>query len=471
MPQREVHLRDYLAILRKHDFIISLSFLLILGTAMIVSLRLPQTYVASTLILLVQPTSSPSVSSTSLFQSVLSGGVDRSEMETISQRFSTESMLGSAITKLENADIKGVRYLPSIGRLKQQVRAKIRPDTHYIELSLHLNAEEGGERNAALLTNQLVTEMQTLRSREERTKADHRRQLLDTKLSELLQQVKQQEERAFQFVSEKGSPATWYPQLASLLEQRAKLVEQQAQFEGSLKAAQLESNYLQKEMEKYPEYTKLSETISHHPIWLYQKEKLVDLESQRVGLEQQVGTNSPEIMALDAQIKEIRNGLANDSTDAVVTSLTHGPSPFYTGIKDQLINLQVNMLRAENNLNQVKPQLERVDFDLKHLIAKIPENELYLEKLRREINGTYELRKEIYKQSLEAEILLADSDYGRIEWNYRRITGGIEVVDSAVPRKIPVSPRINFIIAVAGIIGGAAGISIALMMEYFGKSS
>jgi uncharacterized protein involved in exopolysaccharide biosynthesis len=119
----------------------------------------------------------------------------------------------------------------------------------------------------------------------------------------------------------------------------------------------------------------------------------------------------------------------------------------------------------------VKPQLERVDFDLKHLIAKIPENELYLEKLRREINGTYELRKEIYKQSLEAEILLAESDYGRIEWNYRRITGGIEVVDSAVPRKIPVSPRINFIIAVAGIIGGAVGISIALMMEYFGKSS
>jgi hypothetical protein len=93
---------------------------------------------------------------------------------------------------------------------------------------LRLNAEEGGERNAALLTNQLVSEMQALRSSEKRTQADHRRQLLDAKLSELLQEVKRQEELAFRFVTENGSPATWYPQLSNLLERRAQLLEQQA---------------------------------------------------------------------------------------------------------------------------------------------------------------------------------------------------------------------------------------------------
>ena len=105
MSQREVHLRDYLITLRKHDFFICLSFLLIVGTALTISIRLPKTYSASTLIELVQPTSSPPVSSTSLFQRVLSGGVDRTEMETIAQRFSTESMLKSAIENLENEKI------------------------------------------------------------------------------------------------------------------------------------------------------------------------------------------------------------------------------------------------------------------------------------------------------------------------------------------------------------------------------
>ena len=72
MPQQEEHLRDYLQLIRKHDFTICLSVLLVLGIALIVSLRLPKTYTASTLILFVQPSTTPSLSSTNLFQNVLS---------------------------------------------------------------------------------------------------------------------------------------------------------------------------------------------------------------------------------------------------------------------------------------------------------------------------------------------------------------------------------------------------------------
>ncbi|MCZ6679910.1 MAG: AAA family ATPase [Candidatus Poribacteria bacterium] len=470
MPQREVHLRDYLEILWKHDFVICLSFLLILGTALIVSVRLPKSYAASTLILFIQPPSSPPVSSTSLFQSVLSGGVDRSEMETVGQRFSSTSMLASAIEKLEDADIRGARHLPSIPSLKQNLKARIRSDTRYIELSLRLREDEGGERNAALLMNQLIREMQALRSRAERAKADHRREFLDQKLTELLQQVKKQEEAALQFVRKSGSPATLYPRLSSLLEHHTRLRDAQMQIERELGGAQLELKHLRKEIENYPAYVKLSETTSHDPIWLFQMEKVADLESQRIGLAQQVGENSPEIKALDAQIADIRSNLKSFVAAKGVTSSTQGPSSLHWRIQDQFINLQLMILRSENSLTQIQLQLDGVTRELQHLVTEIPENEMYFEKLRREIDFIHELKKEIYKQSLEAEILIAESDYWRSESGHRRISGGIEVVDPPVPQKIPVSPRIKFVAIVAGIIGCIIGISVALLIEYFGNT-
>jgi capsular exopolysaccharide synthesis family protein len=470
MPQKEVHLRDYLEILRTHDFIICLSILLLLGAAVVVSLRLPRTYSASALVLLVQPTSRPPISSTSLFQSVLSGGVDRSEMETIGQRFSTESMLASAIDSLEDDGIKGAIYLPPIGQLQRNLKAKIRPDTHYIEVSLDLREAEGGERNAALLTNQLIREFQLLRSREETHKAKYRLQLLDGKIAEFYEQIQAKEAEAIQFALEAGNPATWYPQLSSLLDQHVRLLDQEAQVERNIKVTQLELNRLEEEVANYPEDIKISEIISHHPIWRSYHEKLISLEQYRVGRQEQVGDDSLDMRSMDAEIEELKKKLDNFETDLDTTSKTYGEFPRYISLRNQLMALQTAILRGENNLNQIKWQSEKANRELRQLINSIPENEFYRSKLEKEIDGLYELRKEIYKQRLEAEILVAESNYWSDGSIHGRGKGGIEVIDPAVPRKIPVRPRISFIVIIAGGIGGAVGISIALLMEYFGKT-
>ncbi|MFB3041623.1 MAG: GumC family protein [Candidatus Poribacteria bacterium] len=464
MPQREVHLRDYLITLRKHDFFICLSFLLIVGTALTISIRLPKTYSASTLIELVQPTSSPPVSSTSLFQSVLSGGVDRTEMETIAQRFSTESMLKSAIENLENEKIGGVRYLPSVGKLRQSLKARIIPDTYYIQLSVRLTEEEGGERNAALLMNQLVAEIQSLRRQKKTTEATQLLDLLNGKLTTLFNQVELDEEQALKFAHQNGSPLTWFPMLSKLIERRAELREQLEQIKWGLEAAQLELNHLHREIEEWPEYSKLSETMGQEAIWQYRREHLESLELQRLGLTERASESAPEVKGIDAQIKSLRNKLSNPSSeDRVVISTTDGVSPIYTGIQERLIDLRTSIPRAEHNLQRVMFQLEEIDQELQQSIEQIPGNELTLDKLKRGINARYSLITEIYKQILEAEILLAES-------SLQSVRGGIEIVDAATPRKIPVSPRLKFILVIAGVIGGSVGISIALLMEYFGNT-
>ena len=108
-----------------------------------------------------------------------------------------------------------------------------------------------------------------------------------------------------------------------------------------------------------------------------------------------------------------------------------------------------------------------LDLQLENLLSQVPENELFFEKSRREIDVIHELRKEIFKQALNAEILFSESNYWNRSAKGRLITGGIEVIDPAVPRKIVVSPRIKLIGAIAAIIGICMGISMALIHEYF----
>ena len=53
----------------------------------------------------------------------------------------------------------------------------------------------------------------------------------------------------------------------------------------------------------------------------------------------------------------------------------------------------------------------------------------------------------------------------------RNQIGGIEIVDRATPRKIPVSPQLRFILVIAGITGLVLGVTVVLFIEYFNSSA
>ena len=468
MPQKEVHLRDYLAVIRKYDFIICLCFLLLVGTALVVSLHLPKTYEASTLLLFDQPASSPPIPSANVVQNVLSGGVDRSEMETIGQRFLSESMISAAIEQLEESEIGGVPHLPSIGKLRRNLKSKSRSDSQYIEVSLSLSEGEGGERNAALLVNQLVAEMQTHRRKKDTAKLKQRQQLLRATMDELLAQVQEKEQEASEFARKNGGPGTWREKLSSAFQRRASLRGNLEQLKWGIGSSEKELEHLGAEIENHREYTKVTETMGTNPIWLTQMERLIALESQKIGLiASGTGKNAPGMQSIEAQIKDIEDRLSTSISSEAVTSETHGVSPLFSAVKERLINLRISILRAQHNVPLVKAQLEEVESELKQLLDDIPENELELDKMKREIDFKHELTKETFTRILQTQILIAESDPSHATSNASSAVGGLEIVDGAVPRKIPMSPRVKAIVAIAGIVGLTLGISIALLMEYF----
>ena len=465
MPQQEEHLHDYLQLIRKHDFTICLSVLLVLGTALIISLRLPKTYAASTLMLFVQPNATSSLPSANLFQNVFSGGVDRREMETISTRFSTESMLNTAIENLEeNGHAEAAALFPPVGKLKRMLKAQVNPDSDYINLSLALTEAEGGERNAALLVNQLASDMQMLRLGDKETELKKRMELIGDQQREVIAKIEKKSDELLKFVRENGSPETWGPILTNLLERHANVQEKIARNQQQLYATRVHITHLQKQLNQLPKQEQLSETTSYNPVWLFQQEKLFNLESQRVADRKKVGTNSSELEGLNAQIDEISK--KNKNTSPITTTTTSGTSAHYTYIQNQLATLFPNLSNYANAEEHLKRELDSIETELTRLLIEIPENHAILTRIRAEIQNMNLVAEEIGKRSLEAEILYAESKLP----TSRNQIGGIEVIDRATPKKIPVAPQLKLIFVIAGIAGLVLGVTAALFIEYFNRT-
>ena len=463
MPQQEEHLRDYFQLIRKHDFTLCLTLLLVLGTALIISLRLPKTYAASTLILFVQPSATAPLPS-NLFQNVLSGGVDRREMETISTRFSTESMLNAAIENLEeNGHADAAALFPPVGKLKRVLRAQVNPDSDYITLSVELTEAEGGERNAALLVNQLAKDMQMLRRGDEETKLRRRMSFLENKQRDIEAKIGRNLDELLKFVRAHGSAETWVPRLTHLLDRLARVRENLETNQQQLYATNVHIAYLKEQLQNSPKQTDLSETTSYNPVWLFQQEKLFALESQRIAAEKKVGATSSELEGFDAQIAEIQK--KNKEIPSITPTVTSGLSAHYIYIQNQLITSVPALSRYENAVARLKGEQHTLETELAKLIEQIPENQIILTQKGTKIQKTNAMAEEIAKRFLEAEILYAESKMPTV----RNQIGGIEIVDRATPRKIPVSPQLRFILVIAGITGLVLGVTAVLFIEYFNR--
>ena len=463
MPQQEEHLRDYFQLIRKHDFTLCLTLLLVLGTALIISLRLPKTYAASTLILFVQPSATAPLPS-NLFQNVLSGGVDRREMETISTRFSTESMLNAAIENLEeNGHADAAALFPPVGKLKRVLRAQVNPDSDYITLSVELTEAEGGERNAALLVNQLAKDMQMLRRGDEETKLRRRMSFLENKQQDIEAEIGRNLDTLLEFVRDHGSAETWVPRLTHLLDRLARVRENLETNQQQLYATNVHIAYLKEQLHNSPKQTDLSETTSYNPVWLFQQEKLFALESQRIAAEKKVGATSSELEGFDAQIAEIQK--KNKEIPSITPTVTSGLSAHYIYIQNQLITSVPALSRYENAVARLKGEQHTLETELAKLIEQIPENQIILTQKGAKIQKTNAMAEEIAKRFLEAEILYAESKMPTV----RNQIGGIEIVDRATPRKIPVSPQLRFILVIAGITGLVLGVTAVLFIEYFNR--
>ena len=154
----------------------------------------------------------------------------------------------------------------------------------------------------------------------------------------------------------------------------------------------------------------------------------------------------------------------SESTPKTTTTTTYGISAKYTHIQNQLLELPPMIEGYKNEVSQLKRELREVSDELQKLLNQIPENQHTLTQLRTKIELVSTIKEEIEKRYLESEIIGAESDINPKQ------KGGIEIVDIAVPRKVPVSPQFKLIVILSGIVGLCLGITFALFSEFVKRS-
>ncbi len=463
LDKSEVHLKDYIAVIRRHDFVAIISFLLVFGTALIVSLYLPRVYESSAIIEM-QQTSSPSGIS-GLMQNVISRGVDQVSMETVCKRFVSNSILNETISNIKRRSPEKNRDL-SPEFLAPKVTAKTVPDTRMIEVKIRMRMDEGGSERASVIANELVWVMQKQRGERTNKEMAHRQDFLDEKISYVESQLSDSDKNIRKFLKDKGNSAIWSAYLDSLLGRISSLINMKEGNETLAKAEKKKLDELKAKLEDEPEFTESSRTLSRDVLWNKHKTDLAELELKLIEVRSIFGEESPRVKSLLDQIAEI-NGkmrlLANEKMS--VSGKTESLNPNYQSIVSQIIESELRLISYNATRDMADKMLKELNSEKDQIFSEMPSNQYQLESMNKEAGYKLNIYEDLMSKKVEAEIMANESiNEGS------RIKGGIELVDPAQPSSRPVSPRIKFISVIAGIMGLAAGLSMAFLAEYFKKS-
>lgn len=463
MGRNEVHLRDYLAVIRRHDFIIIISFLLVFGSALIISLYLPRVYEATATIEIQQSTTPSGISG--IMQNFISRGADQISMETICKRFVSNSILNETIHNLKNRSLYTYKDLtPDF--LAPRINAKIVPDTKMIEVRIKLRRDEGGSQRAAKIANELIRVMQDQRGKKTDAEVVRRQDFINEKMKSIESQIDNSDQNIKSFLKNKGNTIAWSAHADYIFNRMASLMDLKEMNESLLSAEKKKYEELKTRLDKEPEFIEYSRTLSQNVMWNKYKTDLAELDLRLIDARAEFGDKDPKVKSLQDQIDQVKNKMKSlVQEDMEVSAKTESQNPIHQTLLDQVIGSELNQITFTARRDAADKLLKQVITEKDQILANMPENQYDLDKMSREVAYKVDVYKDLLAKKFEAEIMSLDSVGDKT-----RVKGGIEVVDLAQPSSRPVSPRVKFIVVVAGIVGLSAGLAMAFLTEYLERA-
>jgi uncharacterized protein involved in exopolysaccharide biosynthesis len=462
VERNEVHLRDYLAVIRRHGFVIIISFLLIFGSALIVSLYLPRIYEATATIEIQQSTAPSGISG--IMQNFISRGVDQVSMETICKRFVSNSVLNETIRNLKKRSLYTYRDLtPEF--LAPRISAKIVPDTKMIEVKIKMRRDEGGSQRAAKIANELIQVIQDQRGEKTDAEIVRRQNFINEKIKSIESQIGNSDQNIKTFLKNKGNTIAWSARAEYLFNRISSLTDVKEMNESVLSAEQKIYNELKTRLSKEPEFIEYSRTLSQDVLWGKYKTDLADLNMRLIDARAEFGDGYPRVKALQDQVNQINSKMKNLAQKAMeVSTKTESRNPTHQTLLDQLMESELNQIVYSARRDAAIKLLKQLTPEKEQILSEMPQNQYELDKMNREVGYKMDVYKDLLTKKVEAEIMALDS-----VGDNTRIKGGIEVIDLAQPSSRPVSPRIKFIVTIASIVGFTVGLAMAFLTEYIEK--
>ena len=191
-----------------------------------------------------------------------------------------------------------------------------------------------------------------------------------------------------------------------------------------------------------------AQTMVNNPLIQQFKARLVELETELASARQKYTDKHPAVIALLAQIDEVKAGL-NQEMANILGSSTTSINPVHQELMKNLVAAEAEAV----GLRSRQDGLEKVIRENEAKFQDMPEKEIHLLRLTREQAVTQSIYTMLLQKQEEIKIQEAMK------------VAGIRRVDPAIVPDKPVKPNKRMNVAVAGILGLFVGCGLVFLME------
>lgn len=215
-----------------------------------------------------------------------------------------------------------------------------------------------------------------------------------------------------------------------------------------------EINYILKE-KKIDKYIQTQSSQIPNPAITSLKNEISNLEIKKIDLSAKYNDEHPYIKRINDQIKELKEKLSDEMKEKYVLSeQIKSLNTFYKGLIDERIQLMIEIETIEAKLNILEIENE----NLKNFIKEIPEKSMELARLTRMI---------MMAQNIYTTLKNKKTDF---ELQKNSIISSVVIRESAIEPKIAIKPTPAKTITLGGLVGLTIGILMTFVLESISRT-
>ena len=437
MGKNAVDWRSIVMSMRRGIPWILLSIVVCLCGALVYLHSTPAIYESESLLRIKQPQGlGSSIMTEGTENSANSTGVARKErMSTYAEILKSRNVIEPLIEDVANRDKYG-KY-PSYTAFIQHVTTTPLKDTEILKVSVSDTDPENAQRTNKAIIDQFLARLTELSHSEKK----NTKEFLEGRVAEADNNLTEAENKLqdYQVKHQFVSPEE---HLHALVERMSGVKKADEENKIDLAEAQARLASVNGQLSDYGISIADNTTIKQY------NSKLADLEVTRVGYLEKYTDKHPKMIAINEQIQETKAAL-NAEIERVASMSAPSDSPVQNALIQDKFKSEAEIAVAQSKARALSGVNGRADAEL----SDIPAKEQGYVRAKRDVDVAQDLYTMLYKRLEEAKIAEV------------MVPNEVQLVDTPTLPEAPVKPRRNMVILLAGLLGLALGIAIAVLPE------
>jgi capsular exopolysaccharide synthesis family protein len=365
--------------------------------------------------------------------------INKPLISTYAEIIKSRSVIDAAIQKMEVSGYKGITYENVVGRIS------IQPVKETELLKIKVQSQSPAE--AQVLANTLVATFNERINFLSRSEDKRVKEFIGERLQESQKELERAEDELKQYKLDQHMIAP-SEETKALVERLSTINQTSAKNTIELVAAQAKVAKVNQQLS-----SEGNGFIADNQLIEHLKNKLADLEVEKVNLSQKYTDEHPKVMAVRAMVLETRTKL-NDEITKVIEMESSSSNPVHQKLLQSKANAEMDMAAVM----APRQAINKILAEDKKKLDELPLKEQGLAKVMRQVAVAQEVCLMLAKRYEEARIseVMQPTD--------------IQVVDWAVVPSQPIKPQKKTNVMVAALLGLIGGLVSAAGVEYVNKT-